>query len=453
MDSEQFEKIPLNRLILKCALPSMISMAFGSLYMVVDGIFVGKFIGEDALAAVNLIMPYLMLFFAIPNLIATGASAKIGILLGEKKREQASRVFSFTLLIIELIAIIACILSGLFSGPIIRLVCFNATKEAIQNASAYFLVNALFFPFMCVFFATDNYLRVCGKEKTSMFLSVLTQILNILLDFIFVVLLRLGVWSTALASCISISLGSVISAMSFRNKKLDLYFAKPKIALKEFIIIVYNGSSEFLSGISFSIMAVVQNILLLKYGGITAVAVMSILMYIDSIVGGLLFGLCDSLQPALSYCFGAGKHKRVTGIEKRLWCYAFLISVCSFLFLRFLGEHLILLMIKDSDLQLFDTSKNAMHIFAFSYFVGWVGLCLSSFFTALECPKESLILSVSGALLIPTITMLLLCRFFALDGIWYSSILSGILSAGLAVFLLQKTPKLRFFFSGKTSFV
>ena len=134
MDSEIFEKLPPTKLFFRCAVPSMITMAFGALYQIADGLFVGRFIGEDALAAINLIMPIIMIVFGFANLIATGASARISILFGEKKREEASQVFTFTLKLIFLISCIVGAVAFLFAEPFVRFLAPELPSRLLNTA-------------------------------------------------------------------------------------------------------------------------------------------------------------------------------------------------------------------------------------------------------------------------------------------------------------------------------
>ena len=137
MDSEIFEKLPPTKLFFRLAIPSMITMAFGALYQIADGLFVGRFIGEDALAAVNLIMPIIMIVFGFANLIATGASVRISMLLGEKKREEASQVFTFTLNIIFAVSCILGVFGLALAEPFVRLLAPGATERAIEYGITY----------------------------------------------------------------------------------------------------------------------------------------------------------------------------------------------------------------------------------------------------------------------------------------------------------------------------
>ena len=294
MDSEIFEKLPPTKLFFRLAIPSMITMAFGALYQIADGLFVGRFIGEDALAAVNLIMPIIMIVFGFANLIATGASVRISVLLGEKNREEASKVFTFTLKVIFLISCVVGVVGFLFAEPFVRLLAPGATERAIEYGITYTRVYSAFAPLMLIYHATDNYLRVCGKERLSMWLSIGTQAFNIILDVILIVFLGQGVWAAAFTSCLAMALGSVITLFLFRKKRMDLYYAKGKVEKSVFFRILANGSSEFFSSISMSVMSIVYNFFLLKYGGTTGLAAFSVVMYVDSIIGMLVFGMCDA---------------------------------------------------------------------------------------------------------------------------------------------------------------
>lgn len=194
------------------------------------------------------------------------------------------------------------------------LIAPGAGENAVTAAEEYLKIYAVFAPLVMVYFATDNYLRVCGKQKLGMMINITSQVINVVLDFVLIVVLHKGVRAAAAASCIAISLGSVVSLIMFCGKRMDVYYTKKNVAPMQFFRIVVNGSSEFFSSIAFSIMSVIMNLFLLKYGGATAVAAFSIVMYVDSIIGMVNFGICDSLQPAISYCYGAKRLDRVNHI-------------------------------------------------------------------------------------------------------------------------------------------
>ena len=442
MDSQIFEKLPPTKLFFRCAVPSMITMAFGALYQIADGLFVGRFIGEDALAAVNLIMPIIMTVFAFSNMIATGASVRISVLLGEKNREHASRVFSCSLKIIFILSCILGVLGYAFAKPFVHFLSPGATEEAVEYGITYIRIYAIFSPLMPIGFATDNFLRACGKEALSMWIGIGTQALNIALDIILIAFLGQGIWAAAFTSCIAMALGSVITLWLFRKKRMDLYYTRKNISAKQFFTILANGSSEFFSNISMSVTSVVFNFFLLKYGGTTGVAAFSVIMYVDSIIGMLVFGMCDALQPAISYCYGAGLMEKVKAIFKRIILGASVLSVLSMLFMLFLGKFVAPIFVKPEDTELLAVSITGMHLFSFSYLTGWVDMCFSSYFTALERPARSLVTSFFGTLVFPICFLFILPPIWGLNGVWLTSLASStassILTLALAATMKEK---------------
>ena len=441
MDSEIFRTLPPTKLFFRCAIPSMITMAFGALYQIADGLFVGRFIGGDALAAINLIMPIIMMVFAFSNMIATGASVRISILLGEQNREEASRVFSFSLKVIFLLSCVIGALGLLFGEAFVRFLSPGATESAISYGVTYVKIYSLFSPLLPIYFATDNYLRVCGKEKLSMWLGIAAQALNIVLDVILIAFLGQGIWAAAFTSCIAMALGSVITLWLFRGRKMDLYYTRGNIPAASFFRILANGSSEFFSNISMSIMSVVYNFFLLKYGGTTAVAAFSVIMYVDSIIGMLVFGMCDALQPAISYCYGAGLMDKVKAIFRRIIFGAVVLSTASMLFMMFAGPYVAPIFIKPEDTQLLAVSIVGMQIFSISYLTGWVDMCFSSYFTALERPVRSVMTSFFGTLVFPIGFLFILTPIWQLNGVWFTTIASCTASAILTIILALTMKK------------
>ncbi|MBR5314099.1 MAG: MATE family efflux transporter, partial [Clostridia bacterium] len=442
MDSEIFEKLPPTKLFFRCAVPSMITMAFGALYQIADGIFVGRFIGGDALAAINLIMPIIMTVFAFANMIATGASVRIGVLLGEKKQQEASQAFSSSLKIIFLVGIILGILGYFFAKPFVRFLSPGATENAVLYGVTYIRMYAVFSPFLLLSHALDNFLRVCGKEKLSMWLSIIFQGLNIVLDIILIAFLGQGIWAAAFTSCISMALAAIISIFIFRKKRLDLYYTRKNIRLKEFLKILANGSSEFFSNISMSVMSIGYNFFLLKYGGTTAVAAFSVIMYVDSIIGMLVFGMCDAMQPALSYCYGAKLFEKIKALLKRIVIASLILSALSTLFMFFLGPIVAPIFVKPEDTDLLKVSIIAMKFFSLSYMTGWIDMCFSSVFTALERPARSFVTSLFGTIIFPFLFLFILPNFWDLNGVWLTPLFSCTVSA-MFTFILIKTMKLQ----------
>ncbi|MBR5295690.1 MAG: hypothetical protein IKU24_03770 [Clostridia bacterium] len=190
-------------------------------------------------------------------------------------------------------------------------------------------------------------------------------------------------------------------------------------------------------------MSIVFNFFLLKFGGTTAVAAFSVIMYVDSFVGMFLFGMTDSLQPAISYCFGAKLMDRAKVIFRRILLGAVVLSIASLIFMMFFGPKVAPLFIKNNDVQLYNVSVVGMKLFSISYLFGWVDMCFSSYFTALEKPIQSMLISLFGTLFFPILSLIILTPALKLNGVWISPIVSCFSSAifTLIIYLNTKIKK------------
>ena len=437
MDNQHiFETLSPTRLFFRAALPSMVSMAVTSLYTVADGIFVGRCIGGDALAAVNLVMPLILISFALADLVAVGSSVQIAIHLGEKKGEDASRIFSFCAGLIFAVSCVAGLLGWFLGEPAVRLM--GAEPAVTALAGSYLRVYAAFSPAVMIFFALDNYLRICGRIHYSMGVNVAASLLNVALDFLFLVVLRWGIWAAALASCLSMAAGTVLSLVPFLTQKLPLRFLRGTLSPRLLGNILANGSSEFFSNIASSAMMILLNAVLLRMAGTVAVTAFSIVMYVDSVVGGLLYGMADALQPAISYSYGAGLRGRMFALERRVLAASAAVALAVMAWMLLGGGGVVGLFIQNGDPALLEMSLRAMSLFALSYLTNWAGTALSAFLTAMNRPGASLALAVSRTLGFPLACLAVLPGLLGLDGVWLTPAVGSALTALLALCLLLR---------------
>ncbi|XMD57866.1 MATE family efflux protein [Campylobacter lari subsp. concheus] len=427
------------KLFIKCALPNMASMAFIYLYVIIDGIFVGKYLGSDALAAMNLMMPFIMISFALADMIAIGSSVQIAINLGKGKIEKARAIFSFCIVLIFAISCLMGIL-GFFLAK--ALSAFMGADENIQSLSTeYMQIFAVFAPFTMLAFAMDNYLRICGKTFYSMVVNVVTALSNIFLDWLFMVVFDWGLFSAALATCIGMFLGSVLGILPFVFKDLVLKFKKPIIKLQILKNILYNGSSEFFSNISSSFYTILANAFLLELSGSTAVAAFSVILYLSTFVFMLVLAMCDAMQPALSYNYGHKNIARIQAIFKRMFFASWGVSAIVFLFVYFFNNLIVSVFNKDNNQDFIHIAQNALIFFSFSFLFSWFGKLCASFFTALDKPLLSLGISISQSLIFPFLSLSILTHFLGINGVWLATLVGDICMIFIASILLYNTFK------------
>ncbi|MBQ6669855.1 MAG: MATE family efflux transporter [Deltaproteobacteria bacterium] len=436
MNEQEFGTAPILKLFFRCTVPAMVGMGFSAIYSVTDGIFVGRFIGQEALAAVNLVMPPIMIITALSDMIATGSSVRISILLGQDDSVEASRVFSVCLACITTVSSILGMAGFVLAQSLVGLMGADGTTA--ECAVEYLRIFSLFMPLCSIYYSTDNYLRVCGKVHLSMTINIVCSLLNIVLDLLLIVVLKQGLWSAAVASCASMSLGAVWSLIPFVRKQLPLMFTRGKIAARQMVTILTNGSSEFFVSIAGSLFAVVINVVLLGLDGATAVAAAAIVEYVESITGMVLHSMTDALQPAISYCFGAGLLRRMKKILGVMMGTSAFLSLLAMLFLLFGGKLLLPFFIKEGDAALYNVSLRALQLYALSYLVNWIDGTLSGYMTAVERPWHSLAISLLGTFIYPLLFLVILVPILQLDGIWILPFVAGIFSAATAIIIAGK---------------
>ena len=442
MDQELFGITPPKKLFVKLAIPSLVSMLFSSIYMMADGMFVGKVIGSKALAAINLVFPIIMIVFAVGDMIASGASVKIGIKLGEKKDEEASNIFSIAVLLSLIINIIFMILSLFFVKDIIFILIKDKELATLSYRFAYVFILTL--PIVAPFFALDNYLRLCGKANMSMWINIVVSIVNIILDAILIGYFKLGIEYAAFSSALSMIIGTLIFLYPFIMKKVTLRFIKPKVDVKEILYIIYNGSSEFLSNISGSIMAIITNGFLLYYGGPVGVAAYSIVMYIDALISPLLFGMISSIQPVISYNYGAKKYKRINEFFKITCIVGFSISIITMLVIFMFPNLLVGLFSSKSDVDIIHMGKIALLLSAPSYLFTWFTMTVGSFLTGLEKATESIVIMLVESVILPLILIIVLTKMIGVLGIFMGPSIGGFIAVAIAFILWRKCVKEEF---------
>ncbi len=437
MNQAMFGTLPLKTLFLKLAVPNIISTIFIAITTTVDGIVVGNYIGSHALAAINIFFPVIRIVFALSDMIAVGSSVKIGIRMGEKREKEASQIFASSVLGIVLLGVFVMIFAHFFLEDILRFLI--ADSVLVADIFAYAQGFLYFIPLIIPYFAVDNYLRLCGKAKYSMCVSIIAAVLNIGLDILFVGILGWGIASASFATAISMMTGSILSIFPFLTKQLTLRFCKPNLPFREWMGIIYNGSSEFFNSISGSLISLLINALLLRLGGPVAVASYAILMYIDCILIYILFGLNDAMQPAVSYNYGAGQYDRIWGLFRLVGWTTAIISALFMLVIFIAPDMLVQIFSNGEEVAVQTLSKKALLYFSPSYLFVWFITITSSFLTGLEKPKQSIMLMTARAIVCPLIFLFVLTPHLGVHGVFLMPVCSGVLVCILALYFWSRS--------------
>ena len=428
------------------ALPGMVSMFAMSIYSIIEGIFIGQKLGEGAFAAVNIAMPLVMINFSLADLIGVGASVPISIALGKKDHKTANNVFSCSVIMIFISSVLMGIIMFLAAEPLCRMM--GADDALLDTSMRYLRTYALCSPLTTIFFAMDNYLRISGYVKTSMAINIFCNAATLGFLTLFLLVFKMDVVGSALATSISMCLCSIIAMIPFFCRKTLLRFAKPVFHAAMFREIAAFGSPVFLSNVAGRVTSILMNISLMAIGveafgeggGTTAVAVYAVLMYASDLCWPLLYGISDSLAPAIGYNWGAQLYDRVKKIAKCAYAGTAVIGLVSTSFLYFFPGTIAGWFANAEDMLLLQESKHAIRLFCFAYLFRWFAVTTQSFLSAIEKPALATIMSVAVALVFPVVLLAVLWNL-GLDGIWLNFAGVNLLAAILGIFLLLRVVR------------
>ncbi|MFR8003755.1 MAG: MATE family efflux transporter [Hydrogeniiclostridium sp.] len=439
MNSETlFAKTPPLKLFFIASLPGAVGMLASALYQLFDGIFVGQYLGSTPFAALNLAMPFVIINFALADLIGVGSAVPISIALGRKQEQEANNFFTCACIMI----VGAGILVGgiLFAAAPALIKLMGAEGEFADQAVQYLRVYALSSPVTTIVFATDNFLRISGMIRSSMFLNVLMSALSAVLEFLFLGVFRWGIWAAALATCTGMFVSALLALFPFVTGRAQLRFCRPHFSASMIRQIVACGSPSFLNNIAGRITSIIMNAILVRVGGETAISVYGILMYVDSFIQPLLYGMCDSLQPAVGYNWGAGKLSRVRAIEKCCFIASGIVSILSVCVIALFPGEITQLFMADSSSEFVQMSVGALQLFSITYVTRWFSFATQSYMLAIEKPLPASAISLATALVFPVLLILLLWPW-GLTGIWLNFAGTSILAAILSGIILLKLRK------------
>lgn len=426
------------RLFFTAAIPGVIGMFAMSIYNIIEGIFVGQLIGGDAFTAMNLAMPLIMINFALADMVGVGSSVPISIALGQKDEERASNIFSCSILLIITTALATGLLMFTFAPNIIH--AMGAEENVARLSTTYLRISSALGPTTTLVFAMDNYLRISGFVRGSMLLNILMSLLQIALLAVFVALLKMELAGSALAINLGMTICAVIALIPFITGKSILKFRKPRFHLQMLKEIVMCGSSTFLNNIAGRLFSLVMNMLLIRMGGTLAVSAFSVLMYCSDLAQPLLYGLCDSISPALGYNWGAQAYDRVKALAKCVFISTAVVSAVAVATMFSFPRQLASVFVDKNDAALLELSAHALRLFSIKFLFWWFGYAAQSFFNAIEMPKKSAILTLSTAIVFPMIMVAILWRL-GLDGLWLNQAASYIPVGIMAFFMLRRTQK------------
>ncbi len=426
--------------LLRFVFPSIIMMVFTSIYGVVDGLFVSNFAGKTAFASINLVMPFVMILGGIGFMIGTGGTALVSKVLGEGKKEKANEIFTMMIIFTFLLGALLSVI-GVISMPWVAKF-LGATEEMMADCVIYGRIVTGFTVAFMLQNVFQSFLIAAEKPKLGLLATVLAGIANMALDAIFIIVFKWGVAGAAIATGLSQCVGGIFPLIYFLRKNSSLLrLTKTKLEIKPILNACGNGSSELMSNISSSVVSMIYNFQLMKYVGEDGVSAYGVLMYVQFIFVAIYIGYAIGCAPITGYHFGARNHNELKNMLRK----SSFLSAVSGVVLTILAIALSSPLAKifvGYDEELYELTRHAFRLFAYSFLLAGFNIFTSSFFTALNNGAVSAAISFMRTLIFQTSSVLILPIFLGVDGIWWAITVAEFFAFILSlIFLFAKRKK------------
>lgn len=438
MDQRILGTEKLSKLFIKFTIPSIIGMIFIGVQGIIDGLFVGNVIDGNALAAVNLVQPYVQIIMAYALIISVGAQSIIGINLGKDDKEKSQNIFRTALILLIIISLIVTIFGIFFSKNIAAFL--GANEVLIEDASTYIKTISYFIIFISLMFLFETVVRTIGKPNISLISMIIAVFLNVILDYLLINKFNLGIKGASLATGISYSLAFFINIIPFLNKKSAINVYKGKFDKSTLFPMIYNGSSEGVSSISNALSMFLFNTALMKIAGENGIASFSIINYISQVGYMVLFGIADGVRPIISYNFGAENNHRVNKILNSSVIVNIAIGAIICIVMVVFSKPLINIFLKDGK-EVLEMATIGAKIYGIAFLFNGINILISSYFTAIDDPKSSIIIAMSRGIVFIFVGIVILPYIFGVNGIWMTIVFAELITILLCFKLLNKELK------------
>ncbi|MBP3313911.1 MAG: MATE family efflux transporter [Oscillospiraceae bacterium] len=429
--------------LLRFTAPPIAMMIFTSIYGVVDGFFVSNFAGKTPFAAVNFIMPFLMILGSFGFMFGTGGSALISYTMGEGDMEKANSLFSMLTYISLGFSVAISLLGMVFIRPLAA--ALGAEGEMLDICVIYGRIILAALPAFMLQMEFQSFFVTAEKPQLGLYMTLISGIANMVLDALFIMAFDWGIIGAAVATAVSQVLGGITPMVYFfRENDSLLRLGKMKYDAKGLLRTCTNGSSELLSNMSMSLVGMLYNVQLMKYAGENGVAAYGVMMNLNLVFLGAFIGYAIGTAPVIGFHYGAGNHKELKSILKKSLLLIGICSVGMFLLGELLSRPLSVIFVGYDD-ALLRLTHDGFQIYSFMFLFVGIAIFGSSFFTALNNGLIFAIISFLRTLVFQVAAILLLPLVWDVNGIWASVVAAELMAALLAgVFLLALRKKYKY---------
>ena len=425
--------------LLRFTIPSVIMMVFSSIYGVVDGVFVSNYAGSGPFAAINLIMPFLMVLGAIGFMIGTGGSALVACTLGMGDPKKANETFSLLIYVLIGMGIVFTGIGEALLAPVSRFL--GADDSMMPYCVSYgriVLIGLVPFMLQNTF---QSFLITAERPQLGLYVTIAAGLTNIVLDALLVGGFQMGVEGAAAATVISQCVGGLIPLFYFVfPNNSTLHLGRTALDLPAIVKASTNGASEFMSNISMSIVTMLYNWQLMRLMGSDGVAVFGVIMYVNFIFISIFLGYSIGSAPIVGFHYGARHQDELKGLLRKSLTLIAVTSIILTVAALLLAKPLSIIFVS-YDQELLDITTRAFSIYSISFLLTGFNIFASSFFTALNDGFTSAVLSFGRTLIFEVIAVILLPMLLGVDGVWSAVILAELLAMGLSMICFIRNRK------------
>lgn len=424
-------------LFMKYALPGVAGLLFLGIQSVIDGIVLGRFVGANALASVNLVLPCYSLISAFAIVMGIGGQTLVSISLGRGDKQEANNALRSVFVFLLGMSVVVSLVIFLSAGKIASFL--GANEVLLPDAVHYIRALVPFFPLLCAMFFGDYIIKAMGHPLYATSVMGMTVVLNIVLDLVFVAVLGWGVMGAGLATGIAFTMGACFNVPRLFSRHEVVAVQRGRYDQRLVWNAFYNGSSEGMSELSVAITVFLFNITMMRYLGESGVAAFTAINYILFIGTTVFLGISDGIIPIIGYNYGAGQQERIKSILKLAARTNSLIGIGLFLLLLLFGEQVIGLFFKDHGSEAFEIASRGVSIYCFAFLLCGLNILASSYFTAIGNAKISIIISALRGLVFVGIGILVLPAVFGIDAIWYDVPIAEICTLSVSFWLVRRS--------------
>ena len=433
MESSLNQKFTFLSLI-KYAIPSMISSIFMSFYSMVDGVFVSILVNTDALSAVNIIYPVINIIIGLGLMLSTGGSAMVAKKLGEQKFDEANKNFTMIISMGAILGTILGVLGFVFRDTLVILL----GGESLYTYCIDYLTPLTFLaPFFIINLLFQILLMTAGKPQVGLLLTVSGGIINIVLDYIFIVPMDMGIMGASLATGLGNSIPGIIALLYFLRGKEIIKFTKFKFNKKTLFEVCGNGSSEMVSNLSTGITTLLYNLVMMKLLGADGVAAITIVLYAQFFMTAVYMGYSSGVAPLISYNYGHKNIKELQNIIKYSYLFLILASLIS-LVATFLMRAPLVTIFAPQESNVYNIAYDGLSIFGLSFIFTGINIFTSSMFTAFSNGRVSAIISFLRSFVFIVLGVISLPMIIGVDGVWFAIVVAEMLSMLICLYYINK---------------